>query len=275
MSSTTLQANEKLNATNYHQWKFRIKLVLMKEGLWKLVDGKRKEPISGKSDNTEEIMKWEADNESAFATLCLAISDSQMIHVRDCETAPDVWRKLKKVYEEKGVARELYLRRKMSNLKMEEGTTMQDHINELMDIVDRLAGVGEVLTDRSIAMSLLDSLPRTYDMLKVSLGNTPDIITADLVKTRALQEEAQLNEESRKETGENAALVSKTKDNSKSWKNKGKTPNTYGGHKAKCFHCGKVGHKKVDCWILHPEKKGKPTSKPNKKELNEGKTAMI
>ena len=60
MSSTALHANEKLNGTNYHQWKFRVKLILMKEGLWKYINDKLKAPAS-KSEGSADLDKWQAN----------------------------------------------------------------------------------------------------------------------------------------------------------------------------------------------------------------------
>src|SRR6184192_3886472 len=168
MSSTILHANEKLNVNNYHQWKFRVNLILMKEGLWKHVDRKRKAPISNK-EGSSSLEKWEAEGENAFATICLAINDTEMSHVHDCTTTTEVWKKLANVYESKGVAHELYLHRQLSNFKKLDDDMMQQHINRLTKIIAQLAGVSEMITDRSIAITLLDSLPKSYDMLKVSL----------------------------------------------------------------------------------------------------------
>ena len=102
MLASPLHVNEKLNGTNYHQWKFRIKLILMKEGLWKIMEGKRKAPASDSKDTTA-LEKWETDCDNVFATLCLAITNSEMSHIEECTTAAEVWAKLAKVYEAKGV----------------------------------------------------------------------------------------------------------------------------------------------------------------------------
>src|SRR5215218_6681314 len=142
MTMNNMPASKKLNAHNYHDWRFRVQLILMKEGLWKLIDGKRKAP-SSKSDDSAALEKWENDCESTFATICLAISNTELPRVKECKTAMEVWKKLADIYEKGGVARELYLRRQLSNFKKEEEDSMQQHINRLTEIVDGLAGLGE------------------------------------------------------------------------------------------------------------------------------------
>ena len=111
MSSSSLHVNKKLNAGNYHQWKFHVKLALMKEGLWRHVNSKAKAPASDSKTGSSELTKWEVDEENVFATLCLTISDSEMLHIQECTTAAEAWKKLADIYEAKGVVRELYLRK--------------------------------------------------------------------------------------------------------------------------------------------------------------------
>src|SRR3954466_6498050 len=120
MSSAILNASEKLNGTNYYQWKFRVQLILMREKLWDHVDAKFKAP-SSKSDDTADNAKWRADSQAAFATLCLTISDAQMRNVRNCKTAAEVWKRLEDIHESKSIARQMHLRRQLTNfIKLEE-----------------------------------------------------------------------------------------------------------------------------------------------------------
>ena len=212
--------------------------------------------------DTAVLEKWETDCDNTFATLCLAITDSEMSHIEECTTAAEVWTKLAKVYEAKGVTQELYLRKQLSNFKLDDGNTIQQHINKLNEIVKQLASIREKISNRSIAMTLLSSLPKSYNMLKVSLGNTPDKITTDLIKQWALEEEARIKEEdSDVEMSENVALFSqkgkgKAK-NAKPTKGKGKGKKDDENNnkpKPKCSHCKRTGHKEANCWILHPKK---------------------
>src|SRR3954465_8900600 len=135
MASPYILPSERLNAHNYHDWKFRVKNILMKEGLWKIVDEKRKAPTVGKSDDTTALDKWEDDCENALATIRLTIGNSEKGHIENCTTAVEVWKKLAEVYEKKGVAHELYLRHEMANFKKQNDDTMKQHIDRLTDIV--------------------------------------------------------------------------------------------------------------------------------------------
>ena len=127
MYTPYMHASEKLNGDNYHDWKQRVKLILMKEGLWKIVDGKRKAP-TGKEGDSTALEKWENDCENAYAMICLMINTPIMQHVENLTTASKVWKKLAEVYEKKGIAHELYLHQQLLNFKKGDDDTMEQHI---------------------------------------------------------------------------------------------------------------------------------------------------
>ncbi|KFD49787.1 hypothetical protein M513_09254 [Trichuris suis] len=88
----------KLNGVNYHDWRFNIEWMLKKKKLWKYVDGStvRPEPTSA---NVAEVQRFDEQSEIAQATIVLAIEPLQQQHVRDCESASDVWLKLEAAFE--------------------------------------------------------------------------------------------------------------------------------------------------------------------------------
>ena len=76
----------------------------------------------------------------------------------------------------------------------------------MADLIEQLAGIDVDITDDDIAMTLLASLPKSYEALIVMLGSRSDELTSEFVKSQLLQEEARQNEGM---SNENAALLSK------------------------------------------------------------------
>ena len=83
-------------------------MVLVDKDLWDVVDGSEEEP----QEEEEQQKSWKVRDKKALATICLSVRDTQLVHVRSCKTAAEAWRKLAEVYETKGLARKLFLRRK-------------------------------------------------------------------------------------------------------------------------------------------------------------------
>jgi hypothetical protein len=279
MSAPSINSIEKLHSTNYQTWKLKIELILTREDTWDIVTGDEPPPSdkgkekegSESSKKTDTFAAWQKKDRNARATILLSVNDSELTHVRDCKTSSEIWQKLVEIYEPKGFARKRYLRRQFCLLQMNDGDTMQQHINKLDDIIRQLGGIGVSYPDDEVAMTLLDSLPESYSTLVVVLESMNEV-TTEFVKTRLLQEENRRQESS---SNENSALLSKK--SNKSSKNKKKNPtNKKSGNGTPCPECKIIGHKREDCWFLHPEKRPKPSSKPNEKtDKNAGKSAML
>src|SRR3954468_13531231 len=136
---TSISQIERLNGTNYAQWKFRMRMILTKEKTWDVASGKLKAPkTSGKDDDEKAYDTWLAKDQDALASICLAVSDSEMSNLVECENAFQAWTKLENIYEAKDIARTLYLRRQFSTLKKAEGDTIQQHINRVTEPVQQL-----------------------------------------------------------------------------------------------------------------------------------------
>jgi hypothetical protein len=301
MAST--QAIEKLTGSNYYTWKFKMQMILTREDLWAIVSGAEVAPgpeitiTSDKGESSTSITTatataaatalavWTKNDQKALATICLAIGDSELIHVRMCRTSAEAWIKLQTTFVQKGLSRQIYLRRQLYTLKLSEGDTIQQHINRLGEIVEQLANVGIETTDSDIAMSLLASLPESYETFIMALESCSEAITSEFVKSRLLQEEARRNE-----GNEKTALVSAAKDKGKKWIPKRKGSSTYlsaqpsqsyssssqGSPSNECFHCGKPGHYRKDCRRLLSEKQRTNAKTDNTRATEQSsKAAML
>ncbi len=178
---------ERLNGVNFYNWKFKVQMLLIREDLWEIVNGSDTAPVG--TSEAQAIATWRKRDQKALSTICLAIEDSELTHVRACKTAAEAWKNLGEAYETKGLARKLYLRRKFLTHMMIEGDTMQEHITRLSEMAEQLEAIGAEVSDGDMVMTLLCSLPSSYEMLIVSLETRSEDLTASFVKTRLLQEE--------------------------------------------------------------------------------------
>ena len=61
--------------------------------------------------------------------------------------------------------------RKLLNLKLKEGQSIADHLNDFEGMIAQLLVAGISLDDETRACLLLSSLPDSWNTLVVSLGN--------------------------------------------------------------------------------------------------------
>ena len=216
----------KLNNANYSIWKFKLELLLIKEGLWDVVN-KAKPTFA--AENVAAELEWEKGNNQAKALIGLLVEDGQLVHIRRASSARDAWLALKTYHEKSTLSHKVHLMRKICNLKLEEGADVQNHINQMTELFDKLRDIGEELLSETwrVAM-LLSSLPRSYDTLITALETRPEAdLTYDLVQSKLLEEFSRRNEPST-ETKESALKISDKREKN-------------------CFFCKEKGHFKKDC----------------------------
>ena len=150
---------EKLNGANYGAWKFKMKLLLIQKGYWEVVCG---------SKDSEKI------DQQALAVIGLSVCDEQIVHIDGSKTSKEAWDSLAGVYENSGTANKMHLQEQLMTTKMNEGTSAKAHIENLRRIVGKLATLGVKVSEDQYVLTLLRSLPGSYESLVVTLENLVD-----------------------------------------------------------------------------------------------------
>jgi len=154
-------------------------------------------------------------------------------------------------------------------MKLPEGGDMESHLNEMLNLVDQLAALGETLKDKMIIALLLYSLPEFYNTLITALETrSEDELTIELVKGKLLDEDRrQKNAKDHMDERDDKALKAQSKKIVKITQKKDAKDIT-------CFFCQKLGHLKKDCRSYKKWKAGKEKEKVNQ-ATNEDKNPHI
>ena len=245
MSDSELKGLTRLNADNYQTWKFRMEMLLIKNGLWDVV---KSNPIQEESGRAE----WKQKDDKARAIICLSVDDTQLVHVRKTKTAKEAWDELQEYHEKSTLTNKVFLLRQICNLKLNDGGSMETHIQHMQELVDKLAALGEELKENLVVAMLLSSLPDSYGTLITALESRPEEeLTLSLVKGK-------LSDEYTRKTGvpgiedSNTAL---------------KVEHRNAARTFTCFFCKKPGHVKKDC-TKYKKWKGN-SAKPDKANIVE------
>jgi hypothetical protein len=231
--NNSLYQVDKLTKKNFTMWKYRIEMVLKSRKLWKYVEAE-----------AEEKKEKELEQE-ALSQIGLTISDGVVGHIRGIKTPRAAWLKLCAVFEQKGLASQVYLRRKLFTLKFAESGSMQDHLNNISELANQLDAIGDPVKDRDLAIISLITLPESYKPLVTTLEASPaNDITFDFVSARLLAEEEQQQEFKPPGPIETAFI--------------GTTFGKYQGRRPpmQCEYCGLTGHTEARCWDKHGRPEG-------------------
>ena len=93
------------------------------------------------------------------------------------------------MHETKSLSNILFLRRKFFTCKMQEGDDMLDHINKVKTLADQLLCLEVPVKDEDVVMTLLESLPTSYEYLITALETRPmKELTLEFVTARLMHE---------------------------------------------------------------------------------------
>lgn len=111
----------KLNRTNYQNWKFNVRLLLIKEGLWNVVE----DAIPAADAKTND---WKLKDGKAQAVIGLSVDTSQVNIIKNLSHAKQYWDALKEAHEKPNLSNKVFLYKKL--WKCHQGNNpVECHIN--------------------------------------------------------------------------------------------------------------------------------------------------
>ena len=160
-----------------------MEAILIKGELWEYANGSIIKP-----ELANEASLWDKKDGKARADIILAMSSSELCHIKHCKTSHEVWNKLKEVYECKGPERKATLLKQLLFTKMSGSENMSDHLNNFFSLVDKLKEMDIVITDDLLSILLLYSIPNTYENFRCAIESRDQLPTPDALKIKLLEE---------------------------------------------------------------------------------------
>lgn len=261
---------EKLNIENFDTWKLQVEAISIKNDYWSYVNGTntRPEPVEA-NVNAAAIAAWDKADQKARADIILAMSPSELCHVKYSLTSNEVWRKLEEVYHSKGPARTATLLKQLLFTKMRDGENMMDHLNNFFGTVDKLKEMEILVAEDLLAILLLYTIPDSYENFRCAIEARDELPSSEALKIKLHEEyNARREKEVQREQNSQGAFhvksfgsknkFQKTKRDSigaSSERGVNSSVSNNQRKKYKCNYCHKLGHKASECWSKANKKK--------------------
>ncbi|KAF2356377.1 hypothetical protein FHG87_012868 [Trinorchestia longiramus] len=160
--------------------------VSCEDKLWDIVQGT--ETISSTADEAAR-RKFESRRDLALATIVLGVDQRQLYLLGDPTDPVEVWRKLQNTFQKKSWANKFRLKKKLFNMKLENGQNLQDQLNVFVELFEELAIIGDAMEEEERVIILLSSLPDRFSTLVTAIEAHEKIPAWEVVTERLLNEE--------------------------------------------------------------------------------------
>jgi len=274
LADTYLNENNKLDGSNYANWKFKMQTLMEGLGVWTIAKGGEDKPDATAGATAASIADWDKRENKAKVLLRMSVKDSLIPHIRDCQTSKATWTTLKELYETTNTNRILSLKSKLLSVKMESNESVCTFISRIKDLKDKLGDIGEKVPNTDLVTLTLNGMPEEYQMFITGIAARATAPTFEELTGILIQEEERRS--NLKPQNQDLALWSKKKflknkqgEGSRggggSFKRK-PAPMPFQGtssnrNESKCFYCGRSGHIARDCYKRKNDENGQKQRK--------------
>jgi hypothetical protein len=156
---------EKFNSQNYQLWKMQMEDYLYQKDLFLPLSGVAKKPVAMKDE-------WEILDRKALGTIRMSLEASVAFNISKEKTMKDLMDALAKLYEKPSASNKVFLMKRLFNMKMSEGGSVADHLNEFNTVTNQLSFVKVDFDDEVRALLILCSLPESWNGLVMAVSNS-------------------------------------------------------------------------------------------------------
>eukprot|EP00253_Pinus_taeda_P023097 PITA_23097 len=115
--------------------------------------------------------------------------DPILLNVSREATVKALWDKLGTLYQSKSLVNKLFLWKKLYNLRMKDEGSMTEHMNSFNTMLSQLASVDIKISYKDKCISLLCSLPDSWDSLVIAISSNATALQFDEIVSALLTEE--------------------------------------------------------------------------------------
>ena len=142
---------EKFDGTDFGFWKMQIEDYLYQKNLY--------QPLSGKKPDSMKEEEWNLLDRQALGVIRLTLTRNVAFNIAKEKTTAGLMAALSNMYEKPSAANKVHLMRRLFNLKMAEGASVAQHLNELNTVTTQLSSVDIEFDEEVRALIILSSLP--------------------------------------------------------------------------------------------------------------------
>ena len=238
----------------------------MEKGLWGYTQGTEVVPTATDADKKEkEIKEYRMKSDKTYSLIAMNVTKRLQVHIANTENPKLAWELLEKHFNFVSITEIVRINRSFYAASMREGDDLMEHITKMTAIAERLRELKDDVSQQKFAVTVLGSLPESYDNFLTSL-NARDAQNMDWddIKPLLVEEFMKRKEKEQKKKDDEALFMYRQGPSGKGggkgrWGDNDKGQD--GGQDKKkfppkkyppqgppqCWKCKEWGHKQWDC----------------------------
>ena len=250
---------ERFDGGDFYRWQRKMFFLLTTLKVYYPITTPR--PELGENATLAQIregQRWDQDDEICRGHILNAMSNTLFDAYHNVPTAKELWTQLQTRYMKEDAASKRFIITKFNSYKMIDSRSVMEQFNELKNILDHFTQYKLKMDEPIIVTTIIDKLPPSWKNVRNGLKHKKEDLTLEELGNH-LQIEEDLRKESKDESFSKIHAVEEGESSKKPSQDsrKRKHPSKSAKHakdnkkkKGACFHCGKPGHFKKECWAL-------------------------
>jgi hypothetical protein len=196
LAETYLNEANKLDGSNFINWKFKMQMLMEGYGVWNIANGTELKPVAAAGATAvvggataAQIQDWEKRENKAKVLLRMSVKDSIIPHIRDATTSVATWTALKALYETSNTNHILFLKTKLLGIKMDGNESVSSFLGRIKEVKDKLVNIGETVSNTDLVTITLNGMLEDYHMFIAGLAAREKPPTFEELTGILLQEE--------------------------------------------------------------------------------------
>lgn len=160
-SSRRFDNVERLDGTNFGNWRFQLRLALESNDLWEVVNGDSLAPLAA-TNSGADLKAWKKQDIEARSIIAGTVNRVQLNRIRNCTTAKAMFDSLVLANSDSSQVNQQHTLSKFLSFTMKKGQTSVQAMEELEEIALALDEMGIPQPEESIVTKLVTCLPKKY-----------------------------------------------------------------------------------------------------------------
>ena len=159
MKNRTLVEDRLDGASNFSSWKSRLQVTLEEDDLLVVVT----KTLPDTATDVDKKIRNEEDVKLERKLIIYSVRDHILPHIANLKTTYEMYEALREMFESDNTLRALTLKSQLQSTKMMKDDTVSLFFMKLSEIKEQLETSGEIMSDRELFLTTLQSLPKSWE----------------------------------------------------------------------------------------------------------------